>query len=153
MLQGRLFSYGDAQLHRLGVNSNQIPVNAPKCPFHSYHRDEKCELTETSDARRATSQIAAESGRISLISPSPLLPSQGQRITGTSERMIQINFGQPGALFRLMGEAERQRLFDNIARSIAAASEEVRDRHISNCRQADLAYGDGVALALANLLI
>ena len=61
-------------------------------------------------------------------------------------------FGQPGALFRLMGEAERQRLFDNTARSIAAASEEVRDRHISNCRQADLAYGDGVALALANLL-
>src|ERR1700743_1941540 len=39
MLQGRIFSYGDAQLYRLGVNSHQIPVNAPKCPFHSYHRD------------------------------------------------------------------------------------------------------------------
>ncbi len=39
MLQGRLFSYGDAQRYRLGVNHNQIPVNAPKCPFHSYHRD------------------------------------------------------------------------------------------------------------------
>ena len=39
MLQGRLFSYGDAQRYRLGVNFNQIPVNAPKCPFHSYHRD------------------------------------------------------------------------------------------------------------------
>ena len=39
MLQARLFSYGDAQRYRLGVNFNQIPVNAPKCPFHSYHRD------------------------------------------------------------------------------------------------------------------
>ena len=39
MLQGRLFSYGDAQRYRLGVNFNHIPVNAPKCPFHSYHRD------------------------------------------------------------------------------------------------------------------
>ena len=39
MLQGRLFSYGDAQRYRLGVNLHQIPVNAPKCPFHSYHRD------------------------------------------------------------------------------------------------------------------
>ena len=39
MLQGRLFSYGDAQRYRLGVNHNQIPVNAPRCPFHSYHRD------------------------------------------------------------------------------------------------------------------
>ncbi|WP_251352906.1 catalase, partial [Staphylococcus aureus] len=40
MLQGRLFSYGDAQRYRLGVNHWQIPVNQPKgvgieniCPF------------------------------------------------------------------------------------------------------------------------
>ena len=39
MLQARLFSYGDTQRYRLGVNFNNIPVNAPKCPFHSYHRD------------------------------------------------------------------------------------------------------------------
>src|SRR5437879_6010497 len=39
MLQGRLFSYGDTQRYRLGVNFNHIPVNAPRCPFHSYHRD------------------------------------------------------------------------------------------------------------------
>src|SRR3546814_17270044 len=39
MLQGRLFSYGDAQRYRLGANFNHIPVNAPRCPFHSYHRD------------------------------------------------------------------------------------------------------------------
>jgi catalase len=39
MLQGRLFSYGDAQRHRLGVNHAQIPVNATRCPVHSYHRD------------------------------------------------------------------------------------------------------------------
>lgn len=39
MLQGRLFSYGDAHRYRLGVNHQQIPVNAPRCPFHNYHRD------------------------------------------------------------------------------------------------------------------
>src|SRR6201998_3433207 len=39
MLQGRLFSYGDTQRYRLGVNHAQIPVNAPRCPVHSYHRD------------------------------------------------------------------------------------------------------------------
>ena len=39
MLQARLFSYGDAQRYRLGVNHHHIPVNAPKCPFLSYHRD------------------------------------------------------------------------------------------------------------------
>src|SRR5437870_7713953 len=39
MLQARLFSYGACQRYRLGVNHHQIPVNAPKCPVHSYHRD------------------------------------------------------------------------------------------------------------------
>ena len=39
MLQGRLFSYGDAHRYRLGVNHHQIPVNKPRCPFHNYHRD------------------------------------------------------------------------------------------------------------------
>jgi catalase len=39
MLQARLFSDGDAQRFRLGVNRHYIPVNAPNCPFHSYHRD------------------------------------------------------------------------------------------------------------------
>ena len=39
MLQGRLFSYADAQRYRLGANYHQIPVNAPKCPVNSfYHR-------------------------------------------------------------------------------------------------------------------
>ncbi len=39
MLQGRLFSYGDAQRYRLGVNHHQIPVNHPRCPYHTFHRD------------------------------------------------------------------------------------------------------------------
>src|SRR5579862_74715 len=39
MLQARLFSYGDTQRYRLGVNHHQIPVNAPRCPFHASHRD------------------------------------------------------------------------------------------------------------------
>lgn len=39
MLQARLFSYGDAQRYRLGMNFKQIPVNRPVCPVHSFHRD------------------------------------------------------------------------------------------------------------------
>lgn len=39
LLQGRLFSYTDTHLHRLGtVNFNQIPINKPVCPFHTNHR-------------------------------------------------------------------------------------------------------------------
>ncbi len=40
LLQGRLFSYLDTQLSRLGgPNFHQLPVNAPKCPFRNLQRD------------------------------------------------------------------------------------------------------------------
>jgi catalase len=40
LLQGRLFSYTDTQLSRLGgVNFHQIPINAPKCPVNNNQRD------------------------------------------------------------------------------------------------------------------
>jgi catalase len=40
LLQGRLFSYLDTQLKRLGsTNFHQIPINAPKCPVMNFQRD------------------------------------------------------------------------------------------------------------------
>jgi len=40
LLHGRNFSYLDTQLSRLGsTNFNQIPINAPKCPFANMQRD------------------------------------------------------------------------------------------------------------------
>lgn len=40
LLQGRLHSYLDTQLSRLGgPNFHQIPINAPKCPFANQQRD------------------------------------------------------------------------------------------------------------------
>jgi len=40
LLQGRLFSYLDTQLKRLGgPNFHEIPVNRPRCPMHNFQRD------------------------------------------------------------------------------------------------------------------
>ncbi|MFP5341293.1 MAG: catalase, partial [Gammaproteobacteria bacterium] len=40
LLQGRLFSYGDAQLSRLGgPNSHELPINRGLCPVHNFTRD------------------------------------------------------------------------------------------------------------------
>jgi len=40
LMQGRLFSYLDTQLKRLGgPNFHQIPINAPKCQFANFQRD------------------------------------------------------------------------------------------------------------------
>ena len=39
MLMGRIFSYHDTHLHRIGANYEQLPINAPKVPVHSYNKD------------------------------------------------------------------------------------------------------------------
>ncbi|OUI98164.1 catalase [Acetobacter orientalis] len=40
LLQGRNFSYLDTQLKRLGsTNFTHLPINAPKCPFHTLQQD------------------------------------------------------------------------------------------------------------------
>ena len=46
LLQGRLFSYLDTQLSRLGgPNFTHIPINAPKCPFANHQRDAHMQVT------------------------------------------------------------------------------------------------------------
>jgi catalase len=47
LLQGRLFSYLDTQLSRLGSpNFHQIPINAPKCPFANQQRDGHMQMVQ-----------------------------------------------------------------------------------------------------------
>ena len=46
MLQARIFAYADAHRHRLGTHYEALPVNAPKCPVHHYHKDEQMRFTQ-----------------------------------------------------------------------------------------------------------
>lgn len=39
VLQARIFSYADAHRYRIGTHYEALPVNAPKCPVHHYHKD------------------------------------------------------------------------------------------------------------------
>jgi catalase len=39
MLMGRIFSYHDTHLHRIGTNYEQLPINRPAVPVHSYNKD------------------------------------------------------------------------------------------------------------------
>ena len=147
MLQARLFSYGDAQRYRLGVNFNHIPVNAPKCPFHSYHRD---------GAMRTDGNL----GRTPTYFPNSLnewidqpdLNEPPLEIDGIGDhwdhRVNDDHYQQPGDLFRMMNVEQRQILFDNTARAIGGAAKHIQERHIANCLKADPAYGEGVARAL-----
>ncbi len=64
LLQGRLFSYLDTQLSRLGsANFHQIPVNAPKCPFANHQRDGHMQMAQP------TGRVAYEPNSLSDTSP------------------------------------------------------------------------------------
>ena len=64
LLQGRLFSYLDTQLSRLGSpNFHQIPVNKPKCPFANFQRDGHMQ-TEVPTGRVANEPNSLDDGRL-----------------------------------------------------------------------------------------
>ena len=149
MLQGRLFSYGDTQRYRLGVNHHQIPVNRSRCPFlNMYHRD---------------GQMRVDGNHGSTIGYEPNSFGEWMNQTEYKEPPLELDgaayqwdyreddtdyYSQPRALFRLMTPEQQQVLFENTARSMGDIPVEIKRRHIDNCMKADEAYGRGVAKAL-----
>lgn len=150
MLQGRLFSYGDAQRYRLGVNHHQIPVNAPRCPVHSYHRDGPMRV----DGNHG-STLGYEPNSYGEWQEQPDFSEPPLDLEGSAGRWNHREdddyYSQPGALFRLMTPEQQQVLFENTARSVGGASEDIQQRHIDHCTKADPAYGKGVKDALEKL--
>ena len=150
MLQGRLFSYGDAQRYRLGVNHSHIPVNAPKCPFHSYHRDGQMRVDGNQGGTLGYEPNSEQEWAEQPDFREPPLSIEGAA-DHWNHRVDEDYYSQPRALFRLMTPAQQQALFDNTARAISGASEQVKQRHIGNCTLCDPAYGAGVAEAIGRL--
>ena len=148
MLQGRLFSYGDAQRYRLGVNHYHIPVNAPKCPFHSYHRDGAMRTDGN-----MVGEVPYEPNSVGEWQQQPEYAEPPLKLEGAMDHWDYRQddddyYTQPGNLFRLMDEAAQQRLFGNYARALAGVPENIVLRQICHCYQADPAYGEGVAKAV-----
>ena len=147
MLQARLFSYGDAHRYRLGVNSHLIPVNAPRCPHMSYHRDGAMRtdgnLGSTVTYHPNTDGVWANQPDFS----EPPLPIGGAA-DHWDHRADDDHWEQPGNLFRMMTAAQRKALFENTARAMGDSPLEIKLRHIGNCSRADPTYGAGVAAAL-----
>jgi catalase len=83
LLQGRLFSYLDTQLSRLGSpNFHQIPINAPKCPFSNQQRDGHIQMAQPEG------RVAYEPNSLSGNSPRET-PTKGFRsatVTETGEK-------------------------------------------------------------------
>jgi catalase len=83
LLQGRLFSYQDTQLSRLGSpNFHQIPINAPKCPFSNQQRDGHMQM------ERPEGRVSYEPNSLSKNSPreSPVKGFRSAAVEETGEK-------------------------------------------------------------------
>jgi catalase len=148
MLQGRLFSYGDAHRYRLGVNHHQIPVNAPKCPVNSYHRDGQMRVNSNAGSTIGYEPNSYGAWQEQSEYKEPPLELNGAAYQWNFREDDDDYYTQPGKLFRLMNPAQQKVLFENTARAMGDAPRMIKIRHIGNCLKADAAYGAGVAEAM-----
>ncbi len=149
MLQGRLFSYGDAQRYRLGVNHHQIPVNSPKgvgCP-HSFHRDGQMRVDGNlgSELHYEPNSYGNWKDHPELLEP---VQEAGDAFTYDFREDDNDYYTQPGKLFRAMTDEQQLVLFENTARNMEDSTLQIKHRWIRHCYQADPKYGEGVAKAL-----
>jgi len=144
MLQFRIFSYADAHRYRLGVNYESLPVNKARCPAHDYHRDgamrfdDNCGGAVNYEPNSFGGPV--EDHRFK----EPPLPISGEA-DRYDHRKGNDDYGQVGALFRLMSPVQKKQLMDNIAAAMQGVPEMIQLRQIGHFAKADPNYGRGVA--------
>ncbi len=144
MLQGRLFAYHDAQLHRVGTNHQHLPVNRPRCPFHNQQRDGAMAIENGGAAQNYEAVQAAGSAPRGFGHGDP-----GWALSGVAgrydERGTSDDATQAGNLFRLMPAHAKDRLAGNIAAALRDVPAKIQDRQLGHFAKADPAYGEAVA--------
>ncbi|MFX1680367.1 catalase [Mitsuaria sp. CC2] len=152
VLQARIFSYADAHRYRLGTHYEALPVNAPKCPVHHYHKDGAMKFFRTPtgnpNAYYEPNSLGGATQDPSVAEPPLRLQGDAARF---DHRVGNDDYAQPGALFRLLGEEQQQRLGRNIAESMRGVPSFIIDRQLGHFDKADPAYGRVVRAALSAL--
>ena len=148
MLQARIFSYADAHRYRLGTHYEALPVNAPKCPVHHYHKDGAMNFMPN----KANPDAYYEPNSFGGPREAPEYREPPLRISGDADRydhrVGNDDYSQAAALFRLFDEGQRQRLFQNIAAAMAGVPLEIVERQLGHFEKVDPAYAAGVRQAL-----
>jgi catalase len=162
MLMGRVFSYHDTHLHRIGANYEQLPINAAKSPVHTYTKDGPMAFRHTG----ASPVYAPNSYGGPQADPRKEVPTWWVEAAEIGRYAYELHaedddFGQPGTLVRdVMTPTDREHLASNIvAHASSGVSPEVQARVIAYWTNVDadlgsrvasgLGYGDARAIAAA----
>ena len=147
-LQGRLFSYGDAQRYRLGVNHNHSPVNRAKVQVNEYHRDG---AMRTDGNYGGAPAYTPNSYGVWTAQPEvsePPLDLEGAMYRyDPKDDPTDDCFRAGGNLWRVMTEDKKQLLIDNTVCDMASVTVNIKYRHAAHYYLADSAYGERFAKA------
>jgi len=147
MLQARLLSYADTHRYRIGINYNQLPVNKPRCPVHSYNRDGHMRF-DGNYGGEVNYQPNSFNGPIDDKKfNEPPLQISGD-IDRYDHRLGNEDYSQPGDLYRLMNADQKTQLIDNIVRSMKPVPREIQVRQIKHFYKCDADYGTRLAKGL-----
>ncbi|PZP40166.1 MAG: catalase, partial [Pseudomonas fluorescens] len=149
MLQARVFSYADAHRYRLGTHYEALPVNAPKCPFHHYHKDGAMRFFQN-DTGNPNAYYEPNSFNGPAQDPSVKEPPL--KISGDADRYNHRegndDYTQPRALFNLFTPEQKGRLFRNIAAAMQGVPEFIIERQLGHFEKIHTDYSAGVRAAL-----
>ncbi|HEY5148009.1 MAG TPA: catalase [Polyangiaceae bacterium] len=149
LLQGRLFSYLDTQLSRLGSpNFHELPINAPKCPMHNFQRDGHMRTTV------AKGRVAYEPSTLEAKGPREL-PATGYRtfkrdVSGPPVRerspSFADHFSQATLFFRSQTEPEQNHIVAALVFELGKVETlEIRTRMVSQLVNVDAKLARRVA--------
>ena len=151
MLQARIFAYADAHRYRLGTHYEALPINAPKSPKYHYHKDGSMRFFDNNeanpDAYYEPNSFGGPKADPEVVEPPLKISSDAIRYVNED----QDHYSQARNLYLLFDDAQKQRLFKNIATSIYGISEEIIARQIIHFNQIDPTYGQGVKEAINKL--
>jgi len=152
LLQGRLFSYQDTQLSRLGgPNFHQIPVNAPRCPMHNFQRDGLRQMEVPKG--RVNYEPNSFDGGAPRENPARGFTSHPEPIDATKQRKraetFADHYSQARMFFRSMTQPEQTHIVSSFAFELAKVeTKAIRLRMLGHLANVDAALHDQVAAAL-----
>lgn len=154
MLQGRLFAYGDTQRYRLGINHTQLPVNRPRAVEKANYGRDGAMRFDGNGGRSANYEPNSANGpkETGALQYKPVEVSGFAGAQKQPMHKEDNDFIQAGGLWRLMSEAEKNRLVENIAAGLSAVKkQDVIDRSVSYFRQSAADYGERVSKRVSEL--
>ena len=152
LLQGRLFSYTDTQLSRLGgVNFQQIPINAPQCPQNNNQRDVHMQMA-VPHGRTSYEPQSLEADR-PLETPhgftSAALPIDHGLKRRTRPASFADHYSQPRQFYRSQSPAEQTHIVSAYVFELSKVqTPHVREAIVGHLRHIDASLAKRVAAGL-----